>query len=477
MVMEQPAPQSTTATCPDLDPYTLGREFVRQYYTMLNQAPQLLHKFYSEDSSLVHGSQNDAVYGLQEINQRFLSLSFHDCHAKIRQVDSLETLEKGVVVQVTGELSNNGQQMRRFFQTIVLAPKSPTNYYVRNDIFRYQDEIFFDEEDASSEMEKTEVEAPPPAPLKTKTANSAAPATPAPPPTVETAVEPSPKQINGHPEEKAPAPSSNEPMISRPAAVKESSPAPKQRLVETAKLSWASRVADSSHAPSASQITVQKMVDSPVIATVTSPVTTSAAPMNKSPKDPSKRPPRGQKKFEKEPSTTVESDGEEMKKPVFADDQQVFVGNLPQDITEDELKAFFSSFGTILDVRINRTNQKSGAGRTPNYGFVTFDNPNVVKKILNQKPIYFKDHRFNVEEKRSQGRQAGPLNRSGSGAGINSGGRGGGFAGKREDGGGRRDRREGQRDRVSFGDRPGGEGKKSIPGGGGGVGSRPAAKR
>lgn len=312
----------------------------------------------------------------------------------------METLEKGVVVQVTGELSNNGQQMRRFFQTIVLAPKSPTNYYVRNDIFRYQDEIFFDEEDASSEMEKTEVEAPPPAPLKTTTTNSAAPATPAPTPTVEIAVEASPKQINGHPEEKAPAPSSNEPIISRPAAAKESSPAPKQRPVETAgprpaPVSWASRVADSSHVPSASQITVQKTVDSPVVATVTSPVTTNAAPTNKSPKDQSKRPPRGQKKFEKEPSTAVESDGEEIKKPVFADDQQVFVGNLPQDITEDELKTFFSSFGTILDVRINRTNQKSGAGRTPNYGFVTFDNPNVVKKILNQKVSCF-NHVFHV---------------------------------------------------------------------------------
>ena len=36
--------------------------------------------------------------------------------------------------------------MRRFFQTFVLAPLSPTNYYVRTDIFRYQDEIFNDEE-------------------------------------------------------------------------------------------------------------------------------------------------------------------------------------------------------------------------------------------------------------------------------------------------------------------------------------------
>ena len=46
--------------------------------------------------------------------------------------------------QVTGELSNNGQPMRRFMQTFVLVPQSPKKYYVHNDIFRYQDEVFHD---------------------------------------------------------------------------------------------------------------------------------------------------------------------------------------------------------------------------------------------------------------------------------------------------------------------------------------------
>jgi hypothetical protein len=39
---------------------------------------------------------------------------------------------------VSGELSNNGQPMRPFMQTFVLAPQSPKKYYVHNDIFRYQ---------------------------------------------------------------------------------------------------------------------------------------------------------------------------------------------------------------------------------------------------------------------------------------------------------------------------------------------------
>jgi len=48
------------------------------------------------------------------------------------------------VMQVAGELSNAGQPMRRFMQTFILAPQSPKKYYVHNDIFRYQDEVFHD---------------------------------------------------------------------------------------------------------------------------------------------------------------------------------------------------------------------------------------------------------------------------------------------------------------------------------------------
>ena len=51
------------------------------------------------------------------------------------------TICKKSSVKVSGELSNNGEPMRRFMQTFVLAPQSPKKYYVHNDIFRYQDEV------------------------------------------------------------------------------------------------------------------------------------------------------------------------------------------------------------------------------------------------------------------------------------------------------------------------------------------------
>ncbi|XP_018323328.1 ras GTPase-activating protein-binding protein 1 [Agrilus planipennis] len=141
MVMEAPP-----------SPQSVGREFVRQYYTLLNRAPTHLHRFYNNQSSFVHGGldppnrETSPMVGQKQIHQKIQQLNFRDCHAKITQVDAQATLGNGVVVQVTGELSNAGQPMRRFTQTFVLAAQSPKKYYVHNDIFRYQDEIVSDDE-------------------------------------------------------------------------------------------------------------------------------------------------------------------------------------------------------------------------------------------------------------------------------------------------------------------------------------------
>lgn len=126
---------------------------------------------------------------LQEIHKRVMALSFRDCHTKIRHVDAHATLNEGVVVQVMGELSNNMQPMRKFMQTFVLAPEVCSSllpivvmcmlkldqcvllqqklmycctilqgtvankFYVHNDVFRYQDEVFGDSDSEPPEGE------------------------------------------------------------------------------------------------------------------------------------------------------------------------------------------------------------------------------------------------------------------------------------------------------------------------------------
>ena len=57
-------------------------------------------------------------------------------------MDSHETLANGVVVQVSGELSNNGEPMRRFVQNFALVPQSPMEYKVHMDVFRFLDEVW-----------------------------------------------------------------------------------------------------------------------------------------------------------------------------------------------------------------------------------------------------------------------------------------------------------------------------------------------
>lgn len=103
-------------------------------------------------------SNRDApiVVGQKQIHNKIQQLNFRDCHAKISQVDSQATLGAGVVVQVTGELSNAGQPMRRFTQTFVLAAQSPKKYYVHNDIFRYQDLYSEDELEENGRSEADE---------------------------------------------------------------------------------------------------------------------------------------------------------------------------------------------------------------------------------------------------------------------------------------------------------------------------------
>jgi len=73
--------------------------------------------------------------------------------------------------QVSGELSNNGQPMRRFVQTFVLAPQSAKKYYVRNDIFRYQDDISDDDECIEERSIEQENEVPRANPVMISTLN------------------------------------------------------------------------------------------------------------------------------------------------------------------------------------------------------------------------------------------------------------------------------------------------------------------
>ncbi|XP_037083944.1 ras GTPase-activating protein-binding protein 2-like [Pollicipes pollicipes] len=283
MVMGMP-----TAVMDEPTPRDISMVFVKQYYTLLNEAPDHVHRFYSQDSSFVHGglergkqSETKTARGQKEINDRIQKLQFKDARTKIKQVDAHPTLAGGVVIQVSGHLSNNGAPMRPFMQTFVLAPQTAHNYYVYNDIFRYQDDLFSDDEEAGDGAAEADDEA-------------------------------------------EPEPVSNEPKT------------------------YANLFKASSGRPA---------------------------------------PPRPAEK--------------------------IFVGNLPPDISDQELINHFNPFGEVVDVKIysSKPPPKGVPPRTyPNYGFVIFDSAATVQKVLADMPVRLsrqgdEGHRLNIEKKQQQQRQ------------------------------------------------------------------------
>jgi hypothetical protein len=141
------SPPSTTNPN-DVKPQQIGKAFVVQYYRLLHEHPESLHRFYSTSSTFMHDDPSKTVVGTEAIAKRIEQLALKQRHVKIRQVDCHSTVGSSVVIQVCGEISvtpitetQPTSIMRRFVQTFVLTPTdvAKQKYYVHNDIFRYQD--------------------------------------------------------------------------------------------------------------------------------------------------------------------------------------------------------------------------------------------------------------------------------------------------------------------------------------------------
>ncbi|KAM6301206.1 ras GTPase-activating protein-binding protein 2 isoform 1-T1 [Aegotheles albertisi] len=377
MVMEKPSP------------LLVGREFVRQYYTLLNKAPDFLHRFYGRNSSYVHGGLDasgkpqEAVYGQAEIHKKVMSLQFSECHTKIRHVDAHATLSDGVVVQVMGELSNNGQPMRKFMQTFVLAPEGsvPNKFYVHNDIFRYEDEVFGDSEGELDEESEEEVEEeqeerqPSPEPVQENASSTYYENHP-----VTNGIEETLEESSHEPEPELESETKNEELKAEVEEktleeLEEKSPSP----------------------PPVEPVSLPQEPPKPRVETKPEAQSQPPRVREQRPRERPGFPPRGPRPGRGDMEQN-ESDNRRIIR--YPDSHQLFVGNLPHDIDESELKEFFMSFGNVVELRINT---KGVGGKLPNFGFVVFDDSEPVQRILVAKPIMFRGEvRLNVEEKKTR---------------------------------------------------------------------------
>ncbi|XP_050427773.1 ras GTPase-activating protein-binding protein 1 [Adelges cooleyi] len=508
-------------SCPN--PQSVGREFVRQYYTMLNQSPHYLHRFYSSESYFVHGGlepySRDMTpsIGQKEIHKRVQELNFRDCHAKILQVDSQNTLGSGVVVHVTGELSNCGQPMRRFAQTFVLAAQSPKKYYVHNDIFRYQDVMLNDEDvneevdsgqsdgEENVEVEQTQVIQQPQHqvnyynnPNQGQTLNGGAlnvlptsvPVQQLPPeqipvqvqqhiPTVTAPVQHSAPVIspNSNVSRTQPAYNQNQPSIVEQQPTKVQKPEePTTNHVETKEIQEpvkkeasntenvspgdqpkplyaqlfksGGRPSETTHteSPQSMPVPVQPY-SSPALPKATSPVRNNEYSsssfgnnqyeqrnnMNRNVRSNNNYTSRGgvggrnnmnersnrntfnsrDNGYNNGPSDSRVNRGGGNQVGSYngmfqSDDQQLFIGKIPPEVQENDLRTLFEKFGNLLDVRIMKGGSKTGdPSMNGNFGFVIFESTETAQKVLKSRPIMFPDGiKLNVEEKKNKSRSS-----------------------------------------------------------------------
>ncbi|KAA8897399.1 hypothetical protein TRICI_006743 [Trichomonascus ciferrii] len=163
-----PAANATAAAAPTQQQQTKGPEikdmsevgwlFIQQYYSHVNNQPNILHRFYTTNSTLCHGVEGFEVpsyKGQTQIQQRIKEHNFQDCKVLVSNVDVQSSADGGVVVQVLGEMANNGGPSQKFAQTFFLAPQ-PRGYYVLNDILRFLKEDVEDCDEESKEDEKPE---------------------------------------------------------------------------------------------------------------------------------------------------------------------------------------------------------------------------------------------------------------------------------------------------------------------------------
>ncbi|KDQ09038.1 hypothetical protein BOTBODRAFT_537772 [Botryobasidium botryosum FD-172 SS1] len=229
-----------SATPTKVVPSEVGWQFVPQYYTFVNKQPHRLHCFYTKNSTFIHGTEGEdgkPCYGQQEIHNKILSIGFQDCKVFIHSVDAQSSANGGIIIQVIGEMSNNGDPWRKFAQTFFLA-EQPNGYFVLNDIFRFlKEETAGDEEsveEGAEEPAQQDTSHPPNASTYAETlvtpeaqpAPPAAPVEPAPaaeptpePPAVTLAPEPAPPAaalsngVHAEPEEPPAVDSAAEPEV------------------------------------------------------------------------------------------------------------------------------------------------------------------------------------------------------------------------------------------------------------------------
>uniref|UniRef100_A0A8D8RGU9 Ras GTPase-activating protein-binding protein 2 n=1 Tax=Cacopsylla melanoneura TaxID=428564 RepID=A0A8D8RGU9_9HEMI len=410
-------------------PQCVGREFVRQYYTLLNQAPAHLHRFYSENSLFIHGGldvpnrETKQVVGQEQIHEHIQQLNFRDCHAKISQNGQGEDYYSG------GSEVNNGGSHQLIEETpppsfppppavtqpVQELPPTPTPVPapapVVAPIPTQQFPTVKQVEDSVVSAPQVQAEPSPPSPVKEEEwgDTSSSPPPPSPPPVISNEPKTYANLLKGSTNTSYNTHQNNSLAYQTPLSP------PPSSLQKPSDHNNSSR--DHMHPR-------------------------SSMPPSSQPRGPRPGPgaPRGGMRDRPSQRASFSEDNDSEKSMGYRggpapprhsqgggnfvttngvqynDNQQLFMGNIPLTAQEDELRALFGPFGTILDLKIFSKPTMKGP-RVPNYGFLIYEDPSTVQTVLMHRPIYFPNAKdpngvkLNVEEKKRRNPGQGPDSR------------------------------------------------------------------
>ncbi|KAG7949058.1 hypothetical protein I3843_13G040800 [Carya illinoinensis] len=354
----------------------VGNAFVHQYYLILHQSPELVHRFYQDTSKLGRQEENGAMSittTMQAINEKILSLHYGELSAEILTVDSQDSFNGGVLVLVTGYLTAKDSLRRKFTQTFFLAPQD-IGYFVLNDVFRYVDNgnealINDVEEPLTSDLD--------PSPVQENHISETLTTVPE---VVDEEEVFNPPE-NGHApiEEEEPAvPEVGDEVSDGWQIVVESN----SKIEEAPKKSYASivKVLKENAAPFSTQMPVSRKS----VSKSQEQLVTAGPPPAPVPQTPVSS------------SNAAENGGE---KESEADGHSIYVKGLPVNATPALLESEFKQFGPIKIDGIQVRSQKGFC-----FGFVEFEVASAVQSAIEASPIIIGGRQAVVEEKRSTNR-------------------------------------------------------------------------
>ncbi|PPR82206.1 hypothetical protein GOBAR_AA38512 [Gossypium barbadense] len=380
MAMQEGNPAGTPSA------QVVGNAFVEQYYHILHQSPNLVHRFYQDSSCLsrpdMYGNMT-TVTTMQAINEKVLSLNYEDYTAEIKTADAQDSFEKGVIVLVTGCLTGKDNVRRKFTQTFFLAPQDK-GYFVLNDIFRYVEE---------KELQNS-------VPVNGINEQASTSALTPEPPTHDNLAEdpltyPEDEDVNNDAEVFDPSDKEEGSVIEDEVVEPQNITSPNETVV----------VVDSppvvlEDAPKKSYASIVKVMKTN---TASAPVYVPTNNVRVAPKEPhsivSAKPAPATEVALPNSDNAPESsnDNEE------AEGHSIYVRNLPYTATPVQLEVAFKKFGPIKRNGIQVRSNKQGF----TFGFVEFENASSVQSALEASPITIGDRQAAVEEKRTNTR-AGP---------------------------------------------------------------------